>query len=195
MNNDVLLMTQLSIGFVFILATFGKLRDLPGFLAGMREYKAIPKFLLYPSGIAIISAETAIAFSHLSGRLLPAMFFVTIGLLIVFLVVVLLALRSGVAVACLCFGTRGRETVSVLTALRIVILLVAEALLAYVSISVGSWKMPYELPIGEVFLSGLASALALAVLSSLSTLPVVAELWASCASCNRRRSADSASSA
>jgi methylamine utilization protein MauE len=125
---DFLLSLQLSVGLVFLFSTAGKVRDLRGFLRHISEYGIVPDNLAKPAGVAVIVAEAATSFSHLTGSMLREMIPVTMALLGVFVLVVARVLLRGEHLSCLCFGANS-GAITARTLARLSSLALAEVVL------------------------------------------------------------------
>src|SRR5690349_18057670 len=118
--DSLFLVCQLAVGLVFLTASANKLRDMSGFLSGINEYQIVPAHLVGAVGVGVVAVEASVALGHLSGWLLSVAVPASMALLLVFLVVIIVTIKRGLLVPCLCFGGGAdHETVSLRSAIRL----------------------------------------------------------------------------
>lgn len=122
MWSESALAAQLAVGIVFSFSAGAKLLDPKAFARGIREFDILPESLVVQATFAVISLESWLGFSHLSGRHLTVAVPVSVALLLSFGVAVSVNLRRGRKIPCHCFG-RPREVISVRTVVRILLLM------------------------------------------------------------------------
>lgn len=174
MPSEIVLVTQLAIGLVFLRSSLGKLQHPGQFLRGLTEYDILPEWLVHPAGILLIGAEVMIALSHLSGWFLPLIVPASIALLSAFVAAMIVTIRRGVTVSCLCFSAGdGQEIVSIRTVVRLTLLLGVEMLLWHSLRSEPYWPPPYALNPRELLLALLCAGLVLNVTSWILAAPEI----------------------
>jgi hypothetical protein len=161
------LVLEIAVGLVFLWSAAAKAVHPVEFFDALADYGLESPVLAVPVGAALIGLEAAVAFTHLSGWLIGWGIALAIGLLIVFILAVSLSLARGVAVACLCFGTRSGEMASVDTLARLLLLAASEALMAavwFASHGTG-WLLPSALT-GQEALAALTGASAMLLMAA-----------------------------
>lgn len=171
MTQSALLATQIGLGLIFAYSSIMKLLSPSQFVKGVERYSVVsPNFAGLVAGL-VIAFELVAAVAHLLGWMLQTLIpFVSLTLA-VFLVVIILFLRRGARVPCLCFGARSEEEVSVSTTVRLAILICAELVL-YVSIYM-DFHDPfiYLLPASELFAGTTAAFSGILVIMWIMRLP------------------------
>lgn len=127
MIDEMRLVVQFAVGLVFLLSVSSKLMNPREFARGVKEYQILPAYLTSSVALLLIPLEAFLAVSHLTGWLLK--FAVPAGLLTLasFATAVSVNLRRGRALRCYCFDSG--ETISVLTLVRLILLVAGEVLL------------------------------------------------------------------
>lgn len=172
--DSLFLVSQLAIGLVFLTASVNKLRDISGFFAGINEYGIVPAYLVRAVGVAVVVAEALVALSHLSGWLLVVAVPASVVLLSAFLIAIVVTIRRGLTVPCLCFGVGAdHETASLRSAIRLISILAIEAALLYRLLGSSDWPSPLARSGGELLAALLAAALALTISSWVFSSPEV----------------------
>jgi hypothetical protein len=107
---DVLAVCRVMIGLTFAISAAGKLRDITAFRQTIADLELLPRGWNNTMAISLLAAELAVAVMVAVGGpvLLPG-FLLAAGLLVVFSVALVLALRRGVQTACNCFGPAERS--------------------------------------------------------------------------------------
>lgn len=126
MSAELLLVLRLAVGLVFLWACLAKLRAARALISGLMSYDMIPEVFIRPFAVLLVLAEGFIAVSHLSGYLLSFASAIAVALLCGSVGVVLLVLKKGRTVRCVCFGADGEETISSKTLIRLLGLLCVE---------------------------------------------------------------------
>lgn len=170
---EILLLTQLAIGLVFLRSSLGKLRHPGQFATGMSEYRLLPASLVQPSAILIIAAELLIAVSHLTGVQLQYSVLSALALLSMLVVATIATMWRGLAVPCLCFSGGEGQMVSKRTVARLALLLSAEFMLWLGLWSGVKWPAPYNLDAAEVLIAVLCAGLTLNMLSWILATPEI----------------------
>lgn len=126
MSAELLLVLRLAVGLVFLWACLAKLRSPQALVSGLVSYDMLPEMFIRPFAVLLVSTEGLIAVSHLSGYLLPVASVAAVALLCGSVGVVLVVLKKGRTVRCVCFGADGAETISSKTLIRVLGLLCVE---------------------------------------------------------------------
>lgn len=106
---EVLMFCRWSIGIAFAASAIGKVRDLRAFASAVTELRALPAGSARPAALATVLAEALVVLAMAVGRLvLIAGFGLAAGLLLLFSVVLIAALRRRATVSCNCFGASDR---------------------------------------------------------------------------------------
>jgi hypothetical protein len=122
---------QLSLGIVFLLSAIPKLRHPLAFARDVAAYDILPAKLSYPLAFALIPLEALMAFAFLTGWLMDVALPLAAFVLVTFLIAVGINLRRGRTIPCGCFGDTS-EVISARTAVRLLLLLFAIALLVVI---------------------------------------------------------------
>jgi hypothetical protein len=104
MGGSVIYLLRLSMGVLFALAVAGKLKNPGAFIRAVRDYKVLPAGLSSVVGVVLIPTELALAFSHLTGKLLLLIAPLGIFVLSSFAAAIALNLARGREINCGCFG-------------------------------------------------------------------------------------------
>jgi Methylamine utilisation protein MauE len=120
--------SQLSLGIVFLLSVWPKLRQPFGFMQSVIEYKILPAKVAQVFGLLLIPLEAFLVFAFLTGFLTDIALSLATLLLSAFLVAVGINLRRGRKIACACFGNAS-EQISLRTLVRLLLLLTITILL------------------------------------------------------------------
>ncbi len=113
----------IALGLVSLRSFLGKIRDIPGFLQGVRAYRLLPAPLAMAYGLAVLPAEGAVAACLLTGWHRPLASALLLLLLLSFAIGVIGARRQRLDIACHCFGGDETERVSQHTLVRLGLLL------------------------------------------------------------------------
>jgi hypothetical protein len=119
---------QFGLGVVLLLAAVPKLRRPGAFADTVRDYRLLPPGLAPAAAAILITAESLLAASLLTGVFAAAAPPLTIALLLCFVAAVGINLRRDRRVPCGCFGETS-EALSARTLARLALLLAAAALL------------------------------------------------------------------
>jgi hypothetical protein len=107
---DVLAVCRVAIGLTFAFSAAGKLRDITAFRQAIADLELFAEGWSKTIAICLLVAESAVAVMvAVGGPALVPGFLLAAGLLVVFSVALVLALRRGVRVACNCFGPAERS--------------------------------------------------------------------------------------
>jgi uncharacterized membrane protein YphA (DoxX/SURF4 family) len=98
---------RLSVGFLFVMAAAGKLRDPIKFMGGMDQYGLVHGPILPLGAVAIPGIELLAGLALLLGFRTRAAAAVISGLLLVFIGAMLAAMRKGLELDCSCFDLLG----------------------------------------------------------------------------------------
>lgn len=128
MSTELILTVQLAVGLVFLQSSAQKLAHPLEFFRGLMAYRLFPRAVAYVGGVMIILGEIVAAFSYLTGWMLESVLPVAMFLLCLLTAVIVMTLVRGLTVPCLCFGARSGDTVSVLTVVRLGMLILASGL-------------------------------------------------------------------
>lgn len=102
---DVLsLAARIVVGATFLVAGWGKLRDIPAFVAGVRTYGLLPGTLVAPAAYLLLAAEFVLGAALLLGLGLPGSAVAAAGLATVFALAMTAVAVGGRDIPCLCFG-------------------------------------------------------------------------------------------
>lgn len=178
---------QLVVGFVFASAFLSKLRDPRGFARSVELYDILPPHLAYAFGLLLVPAEGLVAFAHLTGRLMPALGYVGLALLALFLVAVSIDLRRGLAVSCFCFDMGHGDAISAMTAVRLSALIAAE-LFAINGEGVNSGTQPLwaGAPMAYVTAAYVTALCAIGIGGWVLGTPRIIDLFTRCVKCSNR---------
>jgi|GEM_PF-3150548 len=120
---------RLAIGLIFLISFLGKLRDMRGFLLGVVDYKVLPSVFATSYGILLIPLEAFVAISFLFNWLLNFGSFVSLFLLISFMIAVGWNVQRKRTILCNCLGSSSKEQVSIHSLLRIFLLIIGNLLI------------------------------------------------------------------
>jgi uncharacterized membrane protein YphA (DoxX/SURF4 family) len=107
----LVLTTRLTLGLLLLTSALGKLRDLPGFTAGVADYRLLPTWAVRPVALALPALELVLALALLGGLALPLAGAGTALLVAGFSGAVALNLRRGRRIACHCHGLAGSRPI------------------------------------------------------------------------------------
>lgn len=101
-----LMFCRIAIAAIFAWSALGKLRDLRGFRDAITAFRLLPRDWSAPLAWGIVGGEVTVVLLMLSGvpALLGMGFTLAVGLLALFAVALIAALRRSLAVSCNCFG-------------------------------------------------------------------------------------------
>jgi hypothetical protein len=116
--------SQISLGIVFALSAWPKLRHPLAFAQNVKDYKVLPAPISHIFGLAVILVEVFLAIAMFTGWLTNVALPLAVGLLLTFLMGVSINLVRGRKIACGCFGDE-REHISPRTLVRLILLLIA----------------------------------------------------------------------
>lgn len=183
MSSEAVLVVQLAVGLVFLQAGVGKLRQFRHFVQDLSAYNVLPEAMAAPAGLILVILEMIIAVAHLSGSLLTWAVPLTLCVLGAFLTVVLVVLKRGTAVSCLCFGSAEGEPVSIRTVIRLGVLLAAEIGVLITGSSDADWLVPTEMGLGDLALAIACAGLALVLFFWVLAAPEFLTMLRSCRQC------------
>jgi putative oxidoreductase len=126
--SHLLLAFQMSLGIVFLLSAWTKLRSPLAFARSVAEYKILPAGAARGLALALILVEAFLAIAFLTGWLVRVALLLAALLLILFFIAVALNLIRGRQIACGCFGD-ANEQISNRTLARLILLLIVVLLL------------------------------------------------------------------
>jgi uncharacterized membrane protein YphA (DoxX/SURF4 family) len=184
---NITLVVQLAVGLVFLRSTVGKLLAPRAFAEGIHQY-GVPDYAAYPVAALVIAAEATAAAAYVSGWNVRLVSPLSAGLLIVFLVVVVVALRRNLHVKCLCFGASGQEQISQQTVWRIVSMLAAALFVAVQSWRDAGLLRPHELAGDRAVLAFGSALVLLAIVMWSYGAPALRSMFADCWACAARSS-------
>ena len=180
MKVDIQLGIQFALAFVFFLSTAHKLRNPKSFARGVVEYKILPQAGAYAFGFVIIALEGWLALTHLTGWSLGIAAGLGVGLLATFMIAVGINLARGRNLPCYCFGNGARETISMETVARLLLLLVGEVLLLSHHGLFAADRLVFTERLSDVHLAFFWATLLIVVglwLSSFADLMTLFRLW------------------
>lgn len=117
-----------AIGLVFIYSAAEKLRDIGGFVRGVREYRVLPVGLATVYAALVVPAESVVGLSFVTGQLVRLTAPLAVLLLATFFVAVAIALWRRTETPCHCFGSESSERLSARTLVRLGLLCVGAVL-------------------------------------------------------------------
>ncbi|GFE85026.1 hypothetical protein GCM10011487_70260 [Steroidobacter agaridevorans] len=170
---QIALAVQLAVGLIFLWSSLSKLAHPVSFVEGLSEYAISRTMLATPIAVGVILAEGFIALSHLTGGMLASGVFGGIVLLLSFASVLVVVLKRGKPVRCLCFGVTQQEPVSFQTFARVGLLLAAELLLQFLQRAGLHWNTPLELTPSDLLAALLCAALAVLAASWVIVAPEI----------------------
>jgi len=141
-----------AIGLVFLASGVSKLRDVGGFVHGVKEYRILPDWLATAFGFSLIPIEMILGLCLVTGWLLRYSLFFGLLLLVSFFIAVGVNIRRHRELPCYCFGTNSVEPISKRTLARIVFLtsgMVVVLLGAQMSIAAVGFISPDSLTVGQ----------------------------------------------
>jgi hypothetical protein len=180
MIDEIGLTLEIAVGLVFLWSAVTKAARPAEFFDALSDYGLERPIVAVPLGSALIALEGTVAVTHLTGWQVQWGILLAIVLLTTFSLIVSLALARGIAVACLCFGTRSGEMASVHTLVRLLLLGASEFVLAgvwLISRETG-WTRPYQLDGEEVLATLLGATGMLLVAAWLVEVPASARRFA-----------------
>lgn len=154
---DLVAAIQFAVGLVFLGAVLGKLRQPRAYFDGIVAYDIVPEAMAPFAGVFMLLLEAAIALAHLTGFLLVPVLPWSAAIIVALLLLVMRMLTKGRVARCLCFGS-AEDTISTLTAWRLVVMLAAEVVLWASATFVPPtivWRMPLEETIGSLLCAAL----------------------------------------
>jgi hypothetical protein len=128
MLSEIAHVLQFAVGLTFLCSAAAKLKDRQAFLRSLVAYEILPDRLISLVGNVVVVLEAVVAISHLTGWLVRTLSLAGLILLCSFIWPVGIALGRKKQLNCLCFGGAG-EVISKRTAMRLGLLIVAEATL------------------------------------------------------------------
>lgn len=123
------LILQSGVGVVFLVSGASKALHPLQFAQGLQHYGISRTEIAVPLAISFVLLELFLAVSHITGLWMRLAAPLGWGTLLTTGIVVVVALRRGSTAPCLCFGN-STETVSSRTLLRVVVVLLAESVVA-----------------------------------------------------------------
>src|SRR5436190_1832732 len=129
MTSELAFVTQIALGLVFLRSAVGKLSSYRHFVQGVSDYELVHASLVRPAAGLLVAVELFLGVAHALGVLLPWAIAIGIAFLALLEAAVVVTLRKGLRVQCMCFGVRDGEPMSVTTAVRLALLMGAEILL------------------------------------------------------------------
>ena len=180
MIEEIGLTLEIAVGLVFLWSTVTKAARPAEFFDALSDYGLERPIVAVPFGSALIALESTVAVTHLTGWQVQWGIVLAIVLLTTFIFVVSLALIRGIAVACLCFGTRSGEMASLHTLVRLLLLAASEFAMAGVwLISRGNgWTRPYQLDVEKALTALMGATAMLLVAAWLVEVPASARRFA-----------------
>lgn len=118
----VALVSQISLGIVFLVSAYFKVRQPKTFVRQVVAYNILPSQPAYIFGFILIPLETYVALSLLTGVTAELALLAAGFLLLIFLAAVVMNVWRGRAISCGCFGQTS-EPISLRTIVRLVLLL------------------------------------------------------------------------
>jgi hypothetical protein len=170
----------LSVALTFAASAVAKLRDPAGFMEGVRRYGIAPSRLAGPGSLVIIALELLIAGAFATDFLVRWMGLVALALLAAFAIAVIVNLRRGRELPCMCFGSRSEDPISAWSLLRIalltcgVVLVLLRESLSGSSLYRGAGETPEQ-----IFVALTLALAIIAVVRWVLVAPVVADLFES----------------
>lgn len=122
---EILLVTRLLLGLVFIVSSITKLGDPAGFIRGVNRYTLIPRRLTGLAALLLIAVEAGIGVSLMSGGGAQIGILLATALLTLFTVVMTQNARRAQPLPCYCFGTDDSDVHPRRTLVRLSLFLVA----------------------------------------------------------------------
>lgn len=176
--------TQLAIGLVFLLSSFGKMVSANHFARGLAGYEIKNRSLAWLITVVVIAVEALLSISHLSGLGLTFSIPLAIMLWFTFLAINLILFRQGKNVKCMCFGVSTDENVSGKTIARLGLCMSAELVLGFLLYQFESFPHVGSLTLVECIYALISSGMLLIVAVWLTELPSLLALVRGCAPCN-----------
>lgn len=132
--SHILFASQLSLGIVFLLSAWAKLRSPLTFAQNVAEYRIVPAGVAHGLAAVLIPLEAFLAIAFLTGRLTNVVLPLAAAMLSLFFIAVAINLKKGRRIACGCFGDAG-EQISLRTLARLFLLLATVLLLVILKAS------------------------------------------------------------
>lgn len=105
--------SRMALGGVFLLASIGKVSDISSFQKSVESYNMLPLFITPIFSFLLAWSELVVGIYLIFGLFVKQTTYVTIILLIIFMIAISYALITSQPVSgCGCFGTFVRETIS-----------------------------------------------------------------------------------
>lgn len=138
------------VAVTLLLSGVAKVRDLPGFVRGVREYHLLPEFLVRPLASLVPVVELTLGLLLLIGVAAPWPALGALMLFVVFAAAVAINIGRGRVIPCFCMGASAKETIGGATLLRLG-LLGALAVIAIGHGPVGGGLTPPVTTLGQTF--------------------------------------------
>jgi hypothetical protein len=174
---DLAVMVQIAVGLVFLWSGVAKLAKPRGFISGLAQYGIVSPILAVSLGVALITLELVLAAVHLTGWFVAYGAIAGGGTFAAFTAVVAITLKHGRAPPCLCFGAASTQPISIHTVSRLMILLLAELLLVWLSWSGAAWPAAHQMEPREIWSAALGAIGGLLVASWLVAFGEAVPLW------------------
>jgi hypothetical protein len=126
MGEDTRSIISLSIGVVFLTSSVSKLVHPVEFARHVADYEILPDRVAFVFGFCVIVIEIFLAVAHLSGLMLGLAVRLGIAVLSIFVVAITINLFRRRQLTCNCFGASADENISVLSLLRLALLIAGE---------------------------------------------------------------------
>ena len=105
------LVARLSVGFVFLPSAVAKLAHLRSFIAGVHDYRILPRRAAKWAGVAIPLVELVLAAALISGSELALAGYLTGALLVAFTLAIVINIRRHRTIPCNCGGIAGNRPI------------------------------------------------------------------------------------